>query len=155
MSTTEVRARASGYLEKVNVFQGMEVKDGDVLFAIDPRVYNAELAKAEAALSQVSSRLKRADSAVDRAGALHDKKSISQEEFEKTVGQRADAEADLRIAETSFDLARWNRFFTNVKAPTSGVVEMRPIHVGSLVKADTTLLATICDARPDGRFLRR
>jgi HlyD family secretion protein len=148
VSTTEVRARASGYLDKVAAKQGAEVKKGDVLFEIDPRSYNAEVARAEATLSQCVSRFDRAKLAVDRSRALLNTNSISQEEFEKTAGQRADAEADLRIAQSSFELAKLNRSYTEVRAPASGLIELPPLIVGSLVKANETLLAKIVTMDP-------
>src|SRR5581483_7898714 len=62
VETVEIRARVSGYLEKVHFSEGEEVRDGDLLFEIDPRPYQAEYARAEANLIQSEAHLKRLDS---------------------------------------------------------------------------------------------
>src|SRR5262249_57014176 len=59
VNSVEVRARVTGYLEKVNFKEGADVKQGDVLFEIDPRPYKMELARAEGNVSQMEGRLKR------------------------------------------------------------------------------------------------
>src|SRR5438034_10982983 len=70
VETVEVRARVTGYLEKTNFKEGMEVKQGDILFEIDPRTYQAELDRAEANVVQADARLKRLNTDYQRAVRL-------------------------------------------------------------------------------------
>src|SRR3989454_11724485 len=70
VDSVEVRARVWGYLEKVNFKEGMLVHKGDVLFEIDPRTYEAELAQAEAKIAQAEARRKNLDADYQRIERL-------------------------------------------------------------------------------------
>src|SRR5205807_8560155 len=67
VDSVEVRARVSGYLDKVNFKEGALVKKGDVLFEIDPRTYRAQLAQAEGNLASMQARVRRLDGDLARA----------------------------------------------------------------------------------------
>lgn len=147
-ASVEVRARVTGYLDKVLFKEGAQVREGDPLFEIDPRTYEAELKRAEAALLQAESRLKRLQSEHQRAVTLLASRSIRQEDLDKLTNDRDDAEVAARLAEAARDLARLNRSFTRVVAPISGRVSRQLIDVGNLVKADETSLTTIIAVDP-------
>src|SRR5436309_6296931 len=70
VETIEIRARVSGYLHKVHFSEGEEVREGDLLFEIDPRPYQAECARAEATLVQSEAHLRRLDADFSRARGL-------------------------------------------------------------------------------------
>jgi RND family efflux transporter MFP subunit len=144
----ELRARVSGYLADVLFKDGAEVKKGDVLFDIDPRPYRADLDKAEANLTLREAQFRQADAEAQRAKALLDKKSLSQEEFDKVVAARAQAEARLRMAKAGVEAARLTLDFTKVTAPISGRIGRRRLDAGNVVKADETHLATLVVAKP-------
>src|SRR5438132_1605334 len=86
----DVRARVTGYLDKVNFIEGAEVNKGDVLFEIDPRPYRAELNRGEANLVQAEAHRNRLDADYQRAQTLVAKRAMSQEEFDKVAGDRAE-----------------------------------------------------------------
>lgn len=148
MAAVEVRARATGYLANVSFREGMEVKEGQVLFTIDARTYDAELARAEQAVLQNDARVKRLEQDQQRVYALRATKSVSQEEFDKVVGDLAEAKAAVGFAKANRELAKLNLSFTKVTAPISGVIGRRLVDPGNLVKADETPLATIVTLDP-------
>src|SRR5579884_2272640 len=104
----DIRAHVTGYLDKIRFKDGDAVHEGDVLFEIDPRTYQAELARAEAAVNQAKARVKRLTADHHRAQDLRVSRSISQEEFDKIAGDLDEATAALRSAEASRDVAKLN-----------------------------------------------
>lgn len=146
--TVEVRARVSGYLTKVTFKDGSEVKQGDLLFEIDPRPYRAELEKAQAGVALAKARLKQADVEYQGARALAGQKTVGRPELDRASGRREEAEAGLRAAQASLDAARLTLDFTQVHAPMDGRISRRRLDPGNLVKADDTPLATLVAADP-------
>src|SRR5829696_9971653 len=85
----EIRPRVSGYIQRVTFTEGREVRKGEVLFEIDPRPYQAELARAQAELERARSAAALARSEVQRAGRLVDLQAISREEFDSRTSAQA------------------------------------------------------------------
>jgi len=148
VAAVEVRARATGYLEKVNFQDGATVTKGDVLFEIDRRPYEAEVNKAASSLVQAEEKAKRLDRDLRRATALLGQKALAQEEFDKITGDANEAKASIGVARANLDLAKLNLSFTKVTAPISGKVSYRYKDPGNLIKADDTLLTTIVTLDP-------
>jgi RND family efflux transporter MFP subunit len=147
-ATVQLRSRVSGYLVKVHVKEGDAVKKGDVLFEIDPRVYQAELDRANAVVAQSETRLQRAEADRKRAEALAARSAISKEEADQIAGRFAEAQAEVRVAQASRELAALNLSFTRITAPIGGIIGRRPLDAGNLVKADDAVLATIVTSNP-------
>src|SRR5262245_44523910 len=139
----EVRARATGYLNKINFEDGDVVEKDQVLFEIDPGTYAPEYKRAEAAVEQAVARRNRLLLDLKRAQQLVKDKSISQEEFDKVNGDVEEAKAAVDVAERARDLAKVNLDYTKVKAPIAGKIGRRFVDPGNLIKADDTLLTTI------------
>ena len=148
VQTVEVRARVTGYLDKVNFKDGDEVKEGAVLFEIDPRPYEAEVARTEAAVGLSEAHYKRLEADLKRARSLVAREAISREEFDRIAGDFAEAGASVGIAKANRDLAKLNLAFTKVTAPISGRLSRRMVDPGNLVKADETVLTTIVSLDP-------
>jgi len=157
----EVRARVTGYLDKVYFADGDTVKEDDVLFEIDPRPYQTEVQRAEAAVYQSEVKFRRLDLDFKRVAALRQTRSVSQEDYDKVHGDRGEAEAAIRVARADLDKARLNLDYTKVyvrnldnggkadpKRPRTGRVSRRMKDPGNLIKADETLLATIVTLNP-------
>src|SRR5579863_6667945 len=136
VNSVEVRARVSGYLEKVYFREGSDVKEGDLLFEIDSRSYEAELARADGSVIQAEGRLTRLNGDYERAQALQAKGAISKEEISRITGDRTEAQGVLAVNKAARDLAALNVSFTKVRAPLSGRISRRSIDPGNLVKAD-------------------
>ena len=151
VASVDIRARVTGYLEediREKKKEGKEVKQGELLFKIDPRIYKAERDRAEATLEQSKRHRDRLDLDYKRAKDLLPGKGISQEEFDKIEGDRDEAEAAVKMAEAALDLAKLNLEFTEVKAPFDGRVSRQLIDPGNMVKADETVLTTIVALDP-------
>ncbi len=151
IKTTEVRARVTGYLEdglRELGKEGSEVSKDEVLFKVDPRIYRAELKRAEGTLQQAKAHLSRLELDFKRAAPLLPSQAISREDYDKIVGDRDEAQAAVTIAEAALDLAKLNVDFTEVKAPFAGRVSRQMIDRGNMVKADETVLTTIVALDP-------
>jgi len=148
--TIEIRARVTGYIDKINFIEneGRDVESGSVLFEIDPRLYEAEVARAQANLQQTQTRLKRVELDYDRALKTVASRTITQEQFDQVAGDRAEAKAQVEIMKANLDLAKLNLTYTKVTAPISGRVSRRQLDQGNLVRADETVLATIVSMDP-------
>jgi len=130
----EVRPRVSGYLQSVHFREGEIVREGDVLFQIDPRPFQAEVDRLKGDLSQAKAQRSRAQSDFERAERLHNNDGMSAEEYDRRAAVRNEAEA--RIASTAAALrgAELNLEFTRVTAPITGRVGRAEITEGNLVE---------------------
>jgi len=146
--SVEIRARVAGFLDKATFKEGADVNKGELLFEVDPRPYQAELAKAQANLALSEARLKQAEADYARAKTLDSNKVISQGELDKVAAQVPEAKAAVTVAKANLDLASLNLSFTKVTAPISGRISRRNLDPGNLVKADETVLATIVTLDP-------
>ena len=145
--TIEIRARVTGYLDKIHFKDGGDVAAGDVLFEIDPRPYQADLARAEAAcIRRCPPRTPGRD--FKRASNLIDSKSISREQYDLVTGDRAEADAAVRVAKAAVKTAQLNLGFTQVKAPLAGRISRTMLDPGNLVKADDSILTTLVTLDP-------
>jgi RND family efflux transporter MFP subunit len=147
-ATVELRARVSGYLTRILFKDGAEVKQGDLLFEIDPRPYQAELDRASAAVALSEAHLKRAQTDVARAKALLDRAAIAKEEYDKLLGEVAVAEAGVKAAKAGREVAALNLEWTKVTAPIAGRISRHLIDPGNVVKADDSVLARIVSTDP-------
>ena len=122
-----------------------------VLFVIDQRPYEADVARAEAMLEQARTRKQLADMELERAQKLVSTQAISREELDARTSGRAEADAAIRAAEAALRIARLNLEWTVVRAPISGRVGRAEITPGNVVQAgppSPTLLTTIVSLDP-------
>ncbi len=141
--SVEVRARVSGYLEKVNFSEGQMVKQGELLFVIDPRPYEAAVAAAKARIAEIEARLVLAKNNLDRAKGMYKATVVSKEVLETRNADLLSSEASLAAAKAELRDAELNLEYTHIVAPISGRVSESYIDAGNLVTANTTLLTTI------------
>jgi RND family efflux transporter MFP subunit len=151
--SVDVRSRVSGYLKQVYFKDGQEVRDGDTLFLIDPRPFQATLDRAKATLEQAKAHAQRLGNEYRRAKALYDQgRSISREEFDRYAFDYAEGEAAVATAEANKDLAQLDVDFTRVTADLpQGVVGRlgrRLVDPGNLIKADDTPMTSIVSQDP-------
>jgi RND family efflux transporter MFP subunit len=152
VDSVEVRARVSGYLDKVNFKEGDLVKKGDVLFEIDPRLYRADLARAQATVAQYAARARRQEHDYERVKNLMARGAVSREEYDRYEADYHEAEANLDVAKANRDVAALNLEYTRVTAPVSGRVSRYLVTVGNLIQSGDqgggTLLTTIVSVDP-------
>jgi len=144
----EVRAQATGYLEKINFVEGVEVKKDDVLFEIDPRTYQAEYESAAANLVQAQTHHKRLRTDYDRAKVASAREAMSQEDYDRVAGDYMEAEAAVGVAKAKKDSAKLNLDFCKVRSPLNGLVSRRSVDPGNMVLANTTVLTNIVSLDP-------
>lgn len=151
VASVEVRARVSGYLESTHFIEGTEVKQGDLLFVIDPRRYEAEFARANAELARAKAGLELATAEAERAAKLVQTRSISAEEADVKVKTRVQAGASLEGAQAQLDMAKLELDFTRITAPIAGRIGRKHVTEGNLITGgpqDATVLTTIVALDP-------
>lgn len=144
----QIRAQVSGYLVKQDYKEGAFVRQGDVLFEIDPRPFDAALAQAQGQLAQAQAQLGKADLDVARYTPLARDKAISQEELDDAVQARLAAEAQVSSAQAAADQARLNLGFTRVVSPVDGISGLIKAQIGDLVGPATGVLTTVSKVDP-------
>jgi len=148
MKTIVVRARVSGYLDKVRFKEGAEVHQGDVLFEIDPRTYQADYDRAKANLAQARAHFTHMEANYKRAKNLIGTRAISEQDFDQAVSDHDEGVAAVEVAQAALHTADLNLKWTCVTAPISGRISRQMIDPGNLVKADDTALTTIVAMDP-------
>ena len=143
--SVEVRPRIGGTIDKVHFRDGARVAQGAMLFTIDPKPFQAELARAQSQLSAARSRAALATSELARAKKLLDAKAVSAQEFDQLTSGAATSSADISAAEAAVRVAQLNLGYTSVRAPMAGQLSRAIITEGNLVNDQsvlTTLVAT-------------
>lgn len=148
VKTVEVRPHVTGYLDRVLFKEGVEVESGQLLAEIDPKPFEAELARAQASLVLGQAHLDRLSADFARAQRLRPGGIISQEDYDKIAGDRKEAEATVGVAQAALKLAQVNLAYTKIVAPIRGRIGRRFYEVGNLVKADDMVLTTIVSLDP-------
>ena len=147
----EMRARVSGYLEKILFKDGQLVKEGDPLFLIDPRPFQAALDQAKAAVVQAKANLAFAESDLKRGESLRTGTTITQQALDQRLQASRVAAASVTAQEAAVKQAELDLSFTELTAPISGRIGDRRVSIGNLVSGGatgSTLLATIASIDP-------
>lgn len=144
----EVRARVTGYLQKINFQDGGFVSKGDVLFLVDQRPYQATLDQAKAAESSAKARVSFSQTDLERAQSLTRSGNITEQTADLRRQTAQTAQADLDSAQANVKQAALNLDFTEVRAPVSGKISQRLVTEGNIVVADQTKLTTIVSLDP-------
>jgi RND family efflux transporter MFP subunit len=148
LHTVEVRSHVTGYLDRIHFTEGEEIKEGALLFEIDPRPYEAELARAEANVVQAEARAKRMEADYQRVLKLLQNNAIAQQEFDTVAGERAESVANVGVAKANRRLAETNLSYTKIRSTINGRISRRFVDPGNLVKADETPLTVIVTQDP-------
>nr|WP_225170236.1 efflux RND transporter periplasmic adaptor subunit [Ensifer sp. IC4062] len=145
----EVRPRVSGIVVERVFQQGTIVKEGDVLYRIDPAPFQVKVDSAEATLKRAQAVLDQAKRTADRQSRLKDAQFTAIQQFDDAIAAVAQAEADVGIAEAGLADAKLNLQYADVTAPIGGRIGRALITEGALVSAtDTQNLATIQQLDP-------
>lgn len=145
----QVRARATGILQKRSFTEGSDVKAGQVLYQIDPAPYEAALQSAQAQLAQAQAQLAQAGALATRYQPLVAVQAVSQQEYDAAVASEKAAQAQVAAGKAAVRTASLNRGYATVTAPISGRIGRSLVTEGALVSAqESTQLATIQQVNP-------
>ncbi|CAO1660756.1 RND efflux pump membrane fusion protein barrel-sandwich domain-containing protein [Halomonas sp. NYA30] len=146
--TVALRARVSGYIQEVAFEEGELVEQGDLLFLIDQRPYQARVGAAQADLAQAKSQLAQAGSEAERARVLLGRQAISQEVHDQRQAALNNTRAMVDAAEAALDTAELDLEYTRITAPVSGRAGRTMVTRGNLANADQSLLTTLVSIDP-------
>ena len=150
IESVEVRARVSGYVQSVDFLDGQVVAQGQLLFVIDPRPYQAAVERARAQRASAEARVALAGAELARARELVDRETVSRSTYDQRLQEKLVAEAAVDMAAAALRQAELDLAFTQVRAPIGGRISDRRVDVGNLVTGDpnATLLTTIVALDP-------
>jgi membrane fusion protein, multidrug efflux system len=145
----DVRARVSGYVTSQNYKEGAVVKESDLLFQIDPSVYEAAVEQAKAGLAQAQANQLQTEQTEQRETQLFEQKVESAQNRDNAVQSNTAAKAAVKAQEATLRQAELNLEFTRITAPISGVAGIANPGIGDLVgPGDANPLATISTVDP-------
>jgi membrane fusion protein, multidrug efflux system len=151
VDTVEVRARVSGFINSIHFKDGQLVKQGDLLFVIDPRPYQIAVEQAKAEIERARARLQIATADVKRALPLAQSQTLTQLEFEMRQSVQHEAAGSVASLEAALKRAELNLEWTEVRAPISGRISDRRVDAGNLVaggEISATLLTVVVSIAP-------
>ncbi|GFZ88584.1 efflux RND transporter periplasmic adaptor subunit [Dyella caseinilytica] len=143
VDTVDVRPRVGGYVDAVLFKEGAEVHQGDVLFRIDPRPFQAEVDRLTANRAQAQAQLGLAQANAARAKRLLAQHAISQEDADSMSTSEQSATATLAAATAALATAKLNLDWTQVRAPIDGRVSNAHIMPGNLVTSSDVLTSVV------------
>jgi RND family efflux transporter MFP subunit len=148
VKTVDIRARVSGYVNEAPFKEGYLVKEGSLLFQIDPRTYQADLNQAQANLTVAIAERNLQQKNAERARRLYSSKAIAPEDYETAMAASDKASASVGAMQAAKERALLYVDFTRVLAPITGRVSRRFVDPGNLINADSTILTTLVSENP-------
>jgi len=150
LKETEVRARVGGILLHRNFNEGAEVKQGDILFEIDPAPYEAAVERAQAQVAQAQATFDQSIRDANRADELVKQRVQSAAQRDQAFATRDADAAALKQAQAELKTAELNLQYTKVAAPIGGLTSREAVNEGSLIGTDSTssLLTSITQIDP-------
>ncbi len=148
VDSVDLRARVSGYLEAVKFRDGQIVREGDLLFALDQRPYQAAVARATAAVNAAQTRVDFARGDLERYERLARSGNAPERQLEQARQSFLQAQADIAALRAELETARLNLGYTEIRSPIAGRIGRKLVSEGNLVTADQTLLASVVSTDP-------
>lgn len=147
-SLVDIRAQMNGVVRQVHVKEGQMVQAGQLLFTLDARADQANLARMQAQLAKDQALLADAQRQLDRAQDLFNRHFVSQGAVDTASANRDSLQATVKADQAAIESARVNVSYSQVRAPGGGRLGALPVFVGSTVKANDTSLGTIVQSDP-------
>jgi membrane fusion protein, multidrug efflux system len=138
LQSVAVQAQVSGILQRVAFKEGDEVKQGQMLFQLDPRPYRAALDQALAVLARDRAQASNAAQEAKRYESLAEKQYVTAQQYDQARTTAAASEATLAASQAAVDQARLNLQYATIRAPIGGRTGSLLIREGNLVRANAT-----------------
>jgi membrane fusion protein, multidrug efflux system len=149
VALVDIRARVEGYLQQIAFTDGAFVKSGDVLFEIEPEIYQARRDQAQATLQSAQADMERAVQDYERALEAAKSNAVSQQQVSTYKAQMQMADAAVIAAKAALVQAEQNLSYTTIRSPIDGRISRNYVDAGNLVGAgENTLLATVVKLDP-------
>lgn len=148
----EVRARVAGYLQSQNYDEGTVVRKGQLLFVIDPKPFEATVARAKADVAEAAARHSRAQIQVNRLRPLVADNAVSQQDLDNAVASEEASRASQAAAEAQLTSAQLDLGYTRVTSPITGLAGNRQVDVGSYVGSPQPTVLTVVSSLDPVRF---
>ena len=140
----QIRARVEGYLQSIHFVEGTYVKKGQILFVIDPQLYEAKVNKARAQLNKAKAVAHKAQRDLERIKPLYEQNAASQLDLDNAQAAYETAQAEVIVSEADLTQAQLTLNYTRIASPISGYASECYADIGNLVgSSSTSLLATI------------
>ena len=144
----QIRAQVTGYLLTRDYAEGSEVTNGQLLFEIDSRPFEAALAQARAKLAQDQAQESRSKWDVERYAPLAKQNAISQQEFNDALESNRADQAQVKADQALVDIAQLNVGFTRITSPIDGLAGVAQAQIGDLVSPSGSVLTTVSTINP-------
>lgn len=145
----EVRPQVTGIIQKRLFEEGGDVQAGDLLYQIDPAIYEANFAGAQATLARAEANVTAIRSRAERYKELVTMKAVSRQNYDDALAALKQAEAEIQVGKAAVETARINLAYTRVTAPIAGRIGKSAVTIGALVTANQPgALATIQQLDP-------
>ncbi|MDR0931783.1 MAG: efflux RND transporter periplasmic adaptor subunit [Victivallales bacterium] len=141
-------ARVEGFLIKRLFEEGKPVKKGQLLYEIEPEIYNAKVKAAEAELEKSYANQKNANIEYERQKTLDAQDATSKRAFDNATAGKQEADAEVKGAEANLALAKQNLSYTKIFSPFDGQIGLNTYSVGNLVGQSSGTLATVVKVDP-------
>lgn len=147
--TVEIRARVEGYLDKIAYTEGDYVRNGQLLFQIDPKPFQAALDNAKGDLARAQAQLANARATLARVRPLAKENALSPKDLDDSVAAERSAQAQVQSAQAQVRTAELNLGYTTIKSPVDGMASKSVFREGSLVTPGANnLLTTVVQLNP-------
>ncbi len=144
-----IRPQVTGYLIKQNYREGDLVKQGQALFEIDPRTFQAAVEEAKGLRAQQAARHQTTQANLARIKPLAALNAVSQKDLDDATGGDLSAKAALEAAEASLQTAKLNLGFTKIASPVTGIAGIAKAQIGDLLSPSMpTELTTVSNVDP-------
>jgi membrane fusion protein (multidrug efflux system) len=147
----EIRPQVSGYIIKQNYKEGSLVHEGQVLFEIDPRPFQATLDRAKGDLAQAQAQLGKATLDVERDTPLAEGRAIAKSQLDNEVQAKLGAQASVESAKAAVEQAQLNLEWTKVTSLVDGIAGIAQVQIGNLV-GPTSMLTSVSQVDPIKAF---
>lgn len=144
----ELYPRVSGQVIKQHFKPGQKVKEGELLFSIDPRAYDEAVIDAQAKLSEAEAILARTRQDVERYKPLLPDNAIPRQTYDQAIASERQNAAVVQARRAGLEKVRLDRSYADIRSPIAGQIGLQKIEVGSLVAAGQTVLATVSTLEP-------